>query len=152
MISEADHVYLQSAMDHAMQSGYQGGIPAGAVLVQSGRVVGGGRNRKVQEGDPNAHAILDCFRLCGSLETFDESSLYTTSSPCTMCAAAIVEHGVPRVIIGDSYNFKGAVDFMRERGVEVVEMNTPDCVQLLEVFIRERPGVWDGSPPPKPGS
>ncbi len=149
-ISDADHVYLKSAMDHAVQGGHQGGVPAGAILVQGGRVIGGGRNRKVQDANRVAHAILDCIRQCGSLETYDDSSLYTTSSPCTMCAGAIVDLGIPRVFIGDSYNFKGAVDFIREKGVKVVEMNDPECIQMLETFIRERPGIWDGPLPPKP--
>ncbi len=147
-VSDADHEYLKSAMDHAMQGGHQGGVPAGAILVQNGRVVGGGRNRKVQEDNPAAHAILDCIRLCGSRETYEDSSIYTTSSPCTMCAGAIVEFGIPRVVIGDSFNFKGAIDFLREKGVAVVEMNTPDCVEMLESFIRGHPGIWDGPLPP----
>lgn len=147
MITDSDHAYLQTAMDHARQGDHQGGIPAGAVLVRNGRVIGGGRNRKVQEGDLNAHAILDCFKQHGSLEDYDDITLYTTGSPCTMCAAAIVEHGVPRVFIGDSYNFKGAVDFMREKGVEVVEMNDPECVQMLETFIRASPETWGEAVP-----
>ena len=151
MVSEADKVYLTVAMDNARQSSDQGGIPAGAALVQNGRVVGGGWNRKVQEGNPAAHAILDCIRLCGSRETYDGSSLYTTSSPCTMCAGAIVNFGIPRVVIGDSFNFKGAIDFLLQKGVEVVEMNDPDCVELLESFIRGHPGIWDHPLPPKPG-
>ncbi len=148
MISDADHAYLRTAMDHAKQSGHQGGVPAGAVLVRNERVVGGGWNRKVQEGGLNAHAVLDCFKRCGSLETYDDVTLYTTSSPCTMCAAAIVETGVPRVFIGDSYNFRGAPAFMREKGVEVVEMNDPECIQMLEAFIRASPEAWGEAVPP----
>ncbi len=147
-ISDSDNEYLKVALDHAKQSGYQGGVPAGAVLVGNGRVVGGGRNRKVQEGDRNAHAVIDCLKGCESLETYGEVSLYTTSSPCTMCAAAIVETGVSRVVIGDSFNFKGAPAFMREKGVEVVEMNDPECIQMLETFIRHHPGIWDEPLPP----
>lgn len=138
-------------MDHAIQGGHQGGIPAGAVLVQDERVVGGGRNRKVQEGNPVAHAILDCIKLCGSLGTYEGSTIYTTSSPCTMCAGAVVDLGIPRVVVGDSYNFKGAIEFLRQNGVQVLEMNEPECVQLMEVFIRERPGIWDSPAPPKTG-
>ena len=148
LVSDADRAYLLSAMDHATQGGHQGGVPAGAVLVQNNRVVGGGRNRKVQENNPAAHAILDCIRICGSLETYEGSSIYTTSSPCTMCAGAIVDFGVPRVVIGDSYNFKGAIAFLQQNGIEVLEMNETECVQLLENFIRERPGIWDGPTPP----
>ena len=131
-----------------MQGSHQGGVPAGAVLVRDSRVAGGGRNRKVQEGNPTAHAILDCINQCGSLESYDDTSLYTTSSPCTMCAGAIVDLGIPRVVVGDSYNFKGAIDFLRQNGVEIVEMNAPDCIQMLETFISERPGIWDGPLPP----
>lgn len=148
MISDADHAYLNSAMDNARQGAHQGGVPAGAVLVQNSRVIGGGRNRKVQEGNPEAHAILDCFQMCGPLESYDDTSLYTTSSPCMMCAGAIVDLGIPRVVIGDSFNFRGAIDYLLQNSIEIVEMNTPDCVHMLEVFIRQRPGIWDHPLPP----
>ncbi len=151
MVDEADTVYMGLAVEHAVKGGQLGGIPCGGVLVRDSKVVSMGYNRRVQDNNPGAHAALDCLRLAGAQMSFEGASLYLTSSPCAMCAGAVVRFGLSRVVIGDSFNFAGEIGFLRERGVEVLEMNSPDIVRILETFFRERAGLWDGPLPPNAG-
>ena len=147
MVSEADNVYMNLALEHAVKSRDQGGVPCGGVLVMDGKVVAMGFNRRVQEANPGAHAAMDCLRLAGIRESLEGASLYLTSSPCLMCAGAVIRFGISRVVTGESFNYPGEVGFLRENGVEVLEMNTPECALILETFFRERPGLWDGPLP-----
>jgi len=135
--------FLHLALVEADKSYREGGIPIGAVMVENGRVIAAGHNRRVQNGDPIAHGEMDCIRRAGRRPRYDRVTLYTTLSPCMMCAGTILQFGIPRVVIGENVNFPGSIDFLRTHGVEVTLLNDPDCADLLRKFISTHPEVWD---------
>ncbi len=139
----ADHAFLRAAYAQALASYRQGGLPIGAVMVEDGRVVAAGHNRRVQDGDPTAHGEMDCLRRAGRRARYDTVTLYTTLSPCMMCSGTILQFGVPRVVVGEAVNFPGNPRFLREHGVDVVVMDDADCIALMRRFIDERPELWD---------
>jgi creatinine deaminase len=141
--ADADRRFLQAALDQARKSYSEGGLPIGAVMVENGEIIAAGHNRRVQDGNPIAHGEMDCFRKAGRRARYDGITLYTTLSPCMMCSGTVVQFGVKRVVVGEDRNFPGNIDFLRSYGVEVVLMNDPDCIALMERFIRERPELWD---------
>ena len=112
-------------------------------MVEEGRLVAAGHNRRVQDGDPVAHGEMDCLRKAGRRARYDRIVLYTTLSPCMMCAGTIVQFGIPRVVVGEARSFAGNIEFLRERGVEVLLLDDPECIQLMQRFISERPELWD---------
>ena len=114
----------------------------GAVMVRDGKVIARGRNKRVQEGDPVMHGETDCLRSAGVLENYDGVDLYTTLSPCMMCTGAILNFGIRRVVVGENVNFPGNIDFLREKGVEVLLVDDPECKHLMSRFIEERPDIW----------
>ena len=138
-----DREFLRVAYEQAYNSYSEGGLPIGAAMVEEGRVIAAGHNRRVQDGDPTAHGEMDCFRRAGRRSRYDGVTLYTTLSPCMMCAGTVVQFGVPRVVIGEDRNFPGNADFLRAHGVEVLLLDDPDCRELMARFIRERPELWD---------
>jgi cytosine deaminase len=112
-------------------------------MVEDGEVVGAGHNRRVQEGDPIAHGEMDCLRRAGRRRHYKTTTLYTTLSPCMMCAGAILQFGIPCVVVGEDRNFAGNITFLSERGVEVALLQDPDCIELMGRFIREHPEIWN---------
>ncbi|MBI2882288.1 MAG: nucleoside deaminase [Candidatus Methylomirabilis oxyfera] len=140
-VSDAD--FLRLALAQADKSYREGGIPIGAVMVEDGCIIAAGHNRRVQDGDPIAHGEMDCIRRAGRRPRYNGVTLYTTLSPCMMCAGAILQFGIPRVVIGENTNFPGSIDFLRKYGVTVTLLNDPDCTDLLRSFIRAHPEVWD---------
>ncbi len=138
-----DKELLGIAYDEALRSYEEGGVPVGAVMAVDGEVISRGHNRRVQDGDPIAHGEMDCFRTAGRLRRYDNVTLYTTLSPCMMCAGTIVQFGVKRVVVGERDNFPGNIEFLREHGVEVVLADDEACKQLMEKFIAEKPEFWD---------
>lgn len=138
-----DAAFMHLAYQQALKSYDEGGLPIGAVMVEDGQVVAAGHNRRVQDGDPVAHGEMDCIRKAGRRPRYDRVTLYTTLSPCMMCAGTIVQFGIRRVVVGEERNFSGNADFLRSRGVEVVLLDSPECIDLMARFIRERPDVWD---------
>lgn len=140
-MNDADFMHL--AYEQARKSYDEGGLPIGAVMVEDGVVVAAGHNRRVQDGDPVAHGEMDCIRKAGRRPRYDRVTLYTTLSPCMMCAGTIVQFGIRRVVVGEERNFSGNADFLRSRGVEVVMLDSAECIDLMARFIRERPDVWD---------
>jgi cytosine/creatinine deaminase len=138
-----DRRFLRAAYEQALKSYREGGLPIGAVMVENGAVIAAGHNRRVQSQDPIAHGEMDCFRAAGRRSRYDAVTLYTTLSPCMMCAGTIVQFGVKRVVIGEARNFPGNPDFLREHGVEVELVDDADCIELMSRFIRERPELWD---------
>ena len=140
-MNDADFMHL--AYEQARKSYDEGGLPIGAVMVEDGVVVAAGHNRRVQDGDPVAHGEMDCIRKAGRRPRYDRVTLYTTLSPCMMCAGTIVQFGIRRVVVGEERNFSGNADFLRSRGVEVLLLDSPECIDLMARFIRERPDVWD---------
>jgi cytosine/creatinine deaminase len=139
----SDSAYMAEAIAEAEQGLSEGGIPIGSVLVRGAAVVGRGHNRRVQEGDQTAHAEIDCLRRAGRQRTMRDTVLYSTLMPCYLCAGAIVQFGIPRVVAGESRTFAGAKVFLESHGVEVVDLDDPRCVRMMEDFISARPALWN---------
>lgn len=142
-MSDDHERFMAAALEQAQASYDEGGLPIGAVMVEDGGVVAAGHNRRVQDGDPTAHGEMDCLRRAGRRARYDGVTLYTTLSPCMMCAGTVVQFGVPRVVVGENVNFPGNIDFLRDHGVEVVLLDHEGCKRLMARFIRERPELWD---------
>jgi cytosine deaminase len=138
-----DHEFMRVALEEARRGYDEGGVPVGSVLVENGRPVAQGHNRRVQEGNPIAHGEMDCLRRAGRRPHYRNTTLYTTLSPCMMCAGSILQFGIPRVVVGERANFEGNCDFIAERGVDVVLLDDPECIDLMARFIRERPELWN---------
>ncbi len=141
--SVTDRHLLRLALEEARAGYAEGGVPVGAVLASGDRVVAQGRNRRVQDGDPIAHGEMDCLRRAGRQRRYDGMTLYTTLSPCMMCAGAILQFGIRRVVVGEERNFAGNAGFLRSRGVTVIVADDPECISLMRRFIEERPDLWD---------
>ncbi len=140
---ETDKQFLGAALEEALRSYREGGLPIGAVMVENGTIIAAGHNRRVQDSDPIAHGEMSCFRSAGRRARYDTVTLYTTLSPCMMCSGTVVQFGVKRVVVGENRNFPGNIDFLRSHGVDVCLLNDPDCIAMMERFIKERPGLWD---------
>ncbi|WP_245297158.1 MULTISPECIES: nucleoside deaminase [Rhodomicrobium] len=134
--------FMAEAYRLAKKSFDEGGLPIGSVLVRRGEIIGAGHNQRIQQGDAIAHGEMDAIRNAGRQRTYKDTVIYTSLSPCMMCAGTIVQFGIPRVVIGENTTFGGNEAFLRERGVEVVILNDPKCIALMERVIRERPGDW----------
>ena len=140
---DADCRFMALAFEQALESYHEGGLPIGAVMREGNVVIAAGHNRRVQDGDPTAHGEIDCFRRAGRRPRYDGVTLYTTLSPCMMCAGTILQFGVKRVVVGEDKNFPGNIDFLRSHGVEVKLLHDKRCEDLMSRFIRERPELWD---------
>ena len=139
----SDRNFMRLAYEQALKSYNEGGLPIGAVMVEAGRVIAAGHNRRVQDGDPTAHGEMDCLRRAGRRARYDGVTLYTTLSPCMMCAGTILQFGIPRVVIGEARNFSGNADFLRRNSVGADILDDADCIALMARFISERPDLWD---------
>jgi cytosine deaminase len=135
--------FLMAAIEEARAGLREGGLPIGSVLVRGGQIIGKGHNRRVQRGDPMAHAEIDCLTNAGRQKTYNDTVLYSTLMPCHLCSGAAVQFGVPKVIVGESVNFGGAPDFMRSQGIEVVDLHDAECIEMMGKFIREHPELWN---------
>jgi cytosine/creatinine deaminase len=142
MLSETDRKFICVAYDEAKAGFDEGGCPIGSVLARGDMLVSRGRNQRVQGGDPIAHGEMDALRKAGRQKTYRDTTLYTSLSPCMMCAGTIVQFGIPRVVIGENETFGGNEDFLRARGVEVVIADDKDCIALMTRFIKEKPELW----------
>ena len=140
--TDNDHKFMALALEEAKTGYDEGGVPVGAVMVEDGEVIGRGRNRRVQEGNPVSHGETDCMKNAGRRSGYSRVTMYTTLSPCMMCAGTILQFGIQRVVIGEDRNFSGNIDFLSERGVDVVLLNDRDCIELMSKFIAERPELW----------
>ena len=135
---------LQVALAEAQVGLAEGGIPIGAaVFGADGRLISAGHNRRVQDGDPSAHGETDAFRRTGRQRSYRELTMVTTLAPCWYCSGLIRQFGFGRLIIGESVTFRGGIDWLRENGVEVVDLKSEACISLLAGFIREHPEVWN---------
>jgi creatinine deaminase len=145
-VSKIDRKFLKLAFQEA-EKGFrkERGIPVGAALALNGRLIknGLGRNRRVQDGNPIAHGEMNCLKNAGKRKNYKGVTLYTTLSPCVMCAGAIVQFKIMRVVIGENKNFKGNIKFLRNKGVEVILLNDQGCINLLTEFIRKYPKIWN---------
>lgn len=135
--------YMLSAIAEAKQGLLEGGIPIGSVLVKDGVIIGQGHNKRVQDGDPVTHAEIDCLRNAGRIGTYEGTTLYSTLMPCYLCAGAVVQFGIKKVIVGESQTFAGAVDFMKSYGVEVIDLDLIECKQLMSEFINKNSQLWN---------
>lgn len=134
--------FMQAAIDQAKKGLSEGGIPIGSVLVKDGKIIGAGHNKRVQENDPIIHAEIDCLRNAGRIGSYKDTILYSTLMPCYLCAGAVVQFGIKKVIAGESQTFAGAADFMRAKGVEVVDLDLQECKKLMSDFIEAKPQLW----------
>lgn len=135
---------ISVALDEARQGLAEGGIPIGAALfTRWGDLVSRGRNRRVQQGDPSMHGETDAFRSAGRQKSYRDLVMVTTLAPCWYCSGLIRQFRIPMVVAGESRTFSGGLDWLRENGVEVIDLDNRDCRELLECFIREHPDVWN---------
>jgi cytosine deaminase len=143
LATDLDRQFMKLAYDEAMRGFDEGGVPIGSVIAEGDRLLAAGHNRRVQDGDPIAHGEMDCLRRLGRRKSYRGLTLYTTLSPCMMCTGTILQFDIKRVVIGENRNFPGNDDFLDARGVEVVVMDDPDCIALMERFIRDKPELWN---------
>lgn len=139
-----DRALLQEALQEAKTGLREGGLPIGSVLAdRAGRIVARGHNLRVQSGDPTAHAETVCIRNAGRRRDWHDLTLVSTLSPCIMCTGTALLYRIPRVIVGENRNFLGAEDLFRNRGVELVVVDDPDCIQMMAEFVRQHPDLWN---------
>lgn len=136
-------MFMETAIAEARKGRAEGGIPIGSALSRAGQLIAAGHNKRVQESDPILHAEIDCLRNAGRIGSFRDTVLYSTLMPCYLCAGAVVQFGIKKVIVGESRTFAGASALMREHGVEVVDLDLPECIQMMEEFIAGNPALWD---------
>src|SRR5262249_25362130 len=140
-VADDDERWLSAAIEEARQGLSEGGVPVGAALVVDGKLAATGRNRRVQLGSAIRHGETDCLEQAGRLpaSSYARATMYTTLSPCDMCTGAILLYGIPRVVMGENTTFTGAEDRLLEHGVELVNMRSQDCVDLMAEFIQKYP-------------
>ena len=135
--------YLLSAIEEAKKGLQEGGIPIGSVLVKDGKIIGRGHNKRVQENNPMVHAEIDCLINAGRIGSYKGTVLYSTLMPCYLCAGAVVQFGIKKVIAGESKTFPGAVEFMKQHGVEIIDLNNSECIKMMSEFISQKPELWN---------
>ncbi|MFC1659024.1 nucleoside deaminase [Pseudomonadota bacterium] len=142
-ITKSDETFMHEAYLEALKGYNEGGIPVGAVMVRSGKIIARGHNRRVQDGNPISHGETDCIKKAGRQKSYHDITLYTTLSPCIMCAGTIALFKMKRVVIGENKNFGGNEKFLEKRGIEVSLMKNQDCISLMSKFIKEKPELWN---------
>ena len=137
------HKMLGAAILEARKGLAEGGIPIGAAIFDSnGRLVGSGHNRRVQQGDPSLHGETDAFRNAGRQRSYRDKIMVTTLAPCWYCSGLVRQFGFGALIVGESRNFQGGVEWLRSLGIRVIDMDSQECVELMANYIREHPEVW----------
>lgn len=135
---------LQVAIAEARQGLAEGGIPIGAALFdRHGSLLGSGHNRRVQEDDPSVHGETDAFRKAGRQRSYRDKIMVTTLAPCWYCSGLIRQFKIGTVVVGEAVNFTGGVEWLRENGVEVIDLNSPECIQMLSDYIAAHPEIWN---------
>ena len=135
---------LRVAMEEARQGLAEGGIPIGAALFDShGNLLGRGHNRRVQDGDPSMHAETDAFRKAGRRPSYRDTIMVTTLAPCWYCSGLIRQFQIGAVVVGESVNFQGGIDWLRELGIAVIDLQSPECVRMLADYITAHPAIWN---------
>ncbi|HEX9961385.1 MAG TPA: nucleoside deaminase [Pyrinomonadaceae bacterium] len=135
---------LDVAIEEAREGLSEGGIPIGAALFdRDGNLLGKGHNRRVQEDDPSVHGETDAFRKAGRQRSYRDKIMVTTLAPCWYCSGLVKQFRIGTVVVGESVNFDGGVEWLRESGVEVIDLNSAECVRMLADFIAANPAVWN---------
>ncbi len=135
--------FMLAAIEQAQKGAAEGGIPIGSVLVNGTQIIGRGHNQRIQQDDPMAHAEIDCLKQAGRVGSYRGMVLYSTLMPCYLCAGAVVQFGIKKVIVGENTTFKGAESFMKDQGVEVVNLNSQTCIEMMQAFIENYPAIWN---------
>jgi cytosine deaminase len=139
-----DEAMLEVALGEARAGLAEGGIPIGAAVFDAeGRLLGAGHNRRVQDGDPSVHGETDAFRKAGRQRSYRGMTMVTTLAPCWYCSGLVRQFGFGRLVVGESETFRGGIDWLRENGVEVVDLGSAACKELLAEFIAAQPEVWN---------
>ena len=135
---------LDIALQEARLGLAEGGIPIGAALFDTqGTLLGRGHNRRIQEGDPSIHAETDAFRKAGRRRRYQDTVMVTTLAPCWYCCGLVVQFRIGCVVVGESRTFRGGIDWLRDRGVQVIDLDSKDCESLLSSYIQHHPEVWN---------
>ena len=135
---------LDVAIAEARLGLLEGGIPIGAALFDaSGNLLGRGHNRRVQENDPSIHGETDAFRKAGRQRTYRDTIMVTTLAPCWYCSGLVRQFGIGTVIVGESVNFRGGLDWLRDLGVKITDLENSECIEMLGTYIREHPEIWN---------
>jgi creatinine deaminase len=135
---------LQIAIEEALQGLAEGGIPIGAAMFdRAGRLLSRGHNRRIQEDDPSIHAETDAFRKAGRLQTYRDKIMVTTLAPCWYCSGLVRQFKIGTVIVGEARNFSGGIDWLRQNGVEVIDLDSPQCVEMLSKYTQSNPEIWN---------
>ena len=135
---------LRVAIEEARQGLAEGGVPVGAALFrQNGELLGRGHNRRVQHGDPSVHGETDAFRRAGRHRTYRDKIMVTTLAPCWYCSGLIRQFRIGAVVVGESVNFAGGVEWLREHGVNVIDLHSEECIRMMADYIAAHPEVWN---------
>src|ERR1051325_114534 len=137
--------FLSAAIEQARKGLAEGGIPIGSVLMVDGKIVGRGRNRRVQRGSSVLHAEMDCLENAGRLQAKDyrRATLYSTLSPCDMCSGAALLYGIRRIVVGENRTFKGPEEYLRSRGVALEIVDDAECYGMMQQFVAKHPELWN---------
>jgi cytosine deaminase len=138
-----DPALVTRAYELALKSYNDGGCPIGSVLARGSAILGEGHNQRVQKGDPIAHGEMDALRNAGRQASYAGTTLYTSLSPCMMCAGTIVQFKIPHVVVAENTTFGGNEDFLRAHGVTVEVLDDERCIALMRRFIAEKPALWN---------
>ncbi len=138
------HLMLNTAIQQAQKGLKEGGIPIGAALFSTnGTLLGKGRNRRIQNNDPSLHGETDAFRNAGRQLSYMNTIMVTTLAPCWYCSGLIRQFKIKTVIVGESVNFSGGVEWLKQNGVEIIDLNSDDCISMLANYIKDNPEIWN---------
>lgn len=142
-MAKIHEAHMKEAIEEARKGLASGGIPIGAVLAEDGTIIGRGYNKRVQEGNPIAHAEVECLKMAGRRQSYESTILYTTLMPCCFCAGAILLFGIKTVVVGESRNFEGARSLLETCGVTVVDLDNDECHDMLKRYIKVNKSTWN---------
>jgi cytosine deaminase len=135
---------LDIATEEARMGLAEGGIPIGAALFDAdGNLLGRGHNRRVQEGDPSIHGETDAFRKAGRQRNYRNTIMVTTLAPCWYCSGLVRQFNIGTVVVGESETFQGGIQWLRENGVEVIDLNSAECIEMMSAYITANPDIWN---------
>ena len=135
---------LKVAVEEAETGLAEGGIPIGAALFdKAGNCLGRGHNRRIQEDDPSVHGETDAFRKAGRQKSYRDKIMVTTLAPCWYCSGLIRQFNIGTVVVGESVNFQGGIEWLRENGIEVIDLNSTECIKMLKNFVARHPEIWN---------